>query len=136
MIDVSELMNDPDFASHYTVMRTTGKWNKGRFELNAPRELRFYGPVQPATVKEVEQLPTGNQVKGIMKFMCKRPKRLFVTREMPVDGSQTEELGAASDEIHYQGDVYEVIQVMPWSANGYMRAFAVLKGGVVWKQNN
>jgi len=131
MIDVTELMTDPDFASPYTVMRTTGKWIRGRFLSNAVATLKFYGPVQPATVKEIEHLSSGDQVKGVMKFFCKSPKELFLTRDLSEVESADD--GAASDLIFFHGGVYEVIQVMPWGHFGWYRAFATLKGGVVWR---
>jgi hypothetical protein len=132
MIDVSEVVSDPDFATNYTVLRRTGKWVNGRFVPNdEPVELRYFGPVQPATVKEIEQLPEGDQLKGVVKFICKMPKQIFLTRDLSELGD--DDLGAVSDEIVYRGYIYKVVQVMPWDANGFMRSFAALKGGVMWK---
>jgi hypothetical protein len=131
MIDVSDLIVDPDFAFNFTVIRTTGKWIKGRFVLSqTPQRLRYYGSVQPATPKEIEQLPTGDQPKGVMKFFCKHPKQIFLTRDL--SNVRGESDGAASDEIFFKGSIYQVVHVTPWDHNGWQRAFAVLKGGAVW----
>ncbi|MCL2084423.1 MAG: hypothetical protein FWH06_04090 [Oscillospiraceae bacterium] len=130
MIDVSDLMDDPDFSCDYTVIRTTGKWVKGRFVLSpVPQRLKYYGPVQPATVKEIEQLSTGDQPIAVMKFMCKMPRRLFLTRDL--SQAETGDDGAISDMILFRGNSYSIIQVMPWNHFKWMRAFAVLKGGVM-----
>ncbi len=43
LVDVSELIEDPDFASSYTVLRRTGKWNDGWFDVSEPERLAYYG---------------------------------------------------------------------------------------------
>jgi hypothetical protein len=124
-------MTDPDFAFNYTVIRRTGKWDKGRFTLTPePLRLKYYGPVQPATPKEIEQLSTGDQVVDVMKFMCKMPRQLYITADL--SEVRAEDDGEVSDEILFRGNTYQIIQVMPWDHYKWQRAYAVLKGGVVW----
>ena len=130
MIDVSQLMTDPDFASRYTVIRTTGRWVEGRVVLDDPVKLKYFGPVQPATVKEAEELSSGDQTKGIMKFFCKKPRELFITRDLSAVANIDDM--AASDEILFLGNIYDIMQVTPWGHFGWLRAFAALKGGIVW----
>lgn len=127
MIDVSDLMHDPDLAFPFIVIRTTGRWVKGRFEQGKPKRLKFYGPVQPATTKELEQLSIGDQVKGVVKFMCKSPAELYYTMEP--SKATDENSGAISDEIEWRGRRYKIIEVMPWDHYGWCRAFGCLKGG-------
>lgn len=118
MIDVSELMNDPDFATEYTVIRSMGEWQDGRFVLKKKNEISCYGPVQPATEDELEQLDIGDRNHITMKFMCAYPMELFIT-------SETENEGQFSDMISYNGKKYKIIKVKPWiSSGGYFRAFA------------
>ena len=45
MIDVSELITDPDFAVPYKVYRRTGKWVKGRFEVSEPKSSVRFSPL-------------------------------------------------------------------------------------------
>ena len=132
MINVSDLMTDPDFAFHYTVNRTLGKWEKGRFILGTTQELKYFGPVQPASPKEIEQLSIGDQVNGVFKFFCKSPKQLYLTRDLSAVAGKDD--GSASDEILFRGNTYTIIRVMPWDHYGWQRAFATLKEGVVWRQ--
>lgn len=122
MIDVSELITDPDFAVHYTVYRRTGKWVKGRFEVSEPEILNFYGAVQPASVREIQQLHIGDSEHGIMKFFTRKPNDIFITKEF----SESEEI-QISDEIEFDGRIYKVLQVMPWHHGGWCSAFASLK---------
>lgn len=121
MYDVCDLMHDQDFASPYKVVRRRGEWVKGRFMLHEPEYLNFYGPVQPANPKELEQLPEGDRKKGVIKFLCKMPQELFLTRDNPKDAG-------ASDEVIWRGERYKIIQLMPWNHMGWMRAFGCLKG--------
>lgn len=131
MIDVSELMHDPDFAFNYTVLRTTGKWVKGRFVPDPPTKRTYYGPVQPASPKEIEQLSTGDQPVGVMKFFCKLPNQLYLTRDL--SKVESEDDGAVSDVIQFRGCTYTIIRVMPWGHYGWLRAFATMKEGILWQ---
>lgn len=125
MIDVSELITDPDFACKYKVYRRKGFWNKGRFEVTEPEVLEFYGAVQPASVREIQQLHFGDHEHGIMKFFTRKPNDLYITREI----SDNEDIADAvvSDEIEFDGRLYKVLQVMPWHHGGWCRAYASLK---------
>lgn len=133
MIDVSELITDPDFAVPYTVYRRTGKWVKGRFEVSEPEVLKFYGAVQPASPREIQQLHIGDTEHGVMKFFTRKPNDLYITRELnnaPEDDDEEtdrEDNVCVSDKIEYDGRMYKVLQVMPWNSGGWCRAFASLK---------
>ena len=121
MDDVSLLMNDPDFAFKYKVERRQGKWVKGRFKLGEPEVLKFYGPVQPATEKELKQLSIGDRLEGIFRFSFRKPKNLYTTQRGSKDAN-------ISDEIIWRGERYKVIRVRPWDHYGWMHAYAVRKG--------
>ena len=116
MVDVSELIEDSDFATTYYVNRSIGEWIDGRFKLKEENKLKYYGVVQPATEEEIEQLDIGDKNKLIMKFMCAYPNEIFVT-------SSTE--GQYADVIEYNNKKYKVIKVKQWKdSGGYCRAFA------------
>lgn len=127
MIDVSELITDPDFAAPYKVYRRTGKWEKGRFVVSEPEILDFYGAVQPAAAREIQQLSIGDDEHGIMKFFTRKPNELHVTREFSDADADDENKDQVSDEIEFDGRIYKVLQVMPWHHGGWCRAFASLK---------
>jgi hypothetical protein len=122
MINVRELITDPDFASSCTVIRTRGKWQRGRFTITEQKNIIYRGAVQPARVKELEQMPEGDRRRGVMKFFCRPPMVLHITNDSQPDGD--DEL--ISDEIMFNGARYRITQVADWSNNGYIRAFGVL----------
>lgn len=121
MIDVSELMEDPDFSTPYQVVRRDGEWIKGRFVPGEPEILKFYGPVQPPSARELEQLPEGDRQKGVMQFWCKMP------REFRISQGGKKELWA-SDEIIWRGQRFKLCQLTPWNHAGWMSALAYRTG--------
>jgi hypothetical protein len=127
LVDVSELIEDPSFASPYTVLRRTGKWVSGRFVVSEPERLAYYGAVQPATLRELSQLGIGDEEKGVMKFFCRTPKDIYITRRFD---ESDETKAQVSDEIEFRNSAYKVLSVSPWQHHGWTRAFASLKGGV------
>ncbi len=126
MIDVSELITDPDFAAPYTVYRRTGKWVKGRFTVSEPEVLKYYGAVQPASEREIQQLHIGDSEQGVMKFFTRKPNDLYITREFSESDNDDAQV---SDEIKFNGRMYKVLKVMPWHHGGWCRAYASLKEG-------
>jgi hypothetical protein len=101
VIDVSELLVDPDFSTNYIIWRTTGEWVNGRFVEDEPQRINFYGPVQPPTAKDLELMPEADRVKGIMNFLSQQP--IYITRE-----------NAISDIAEYNGERYKITQVKNW----------------------
>ena len=121
MIDVSELMEDPDFASSYQVIRQSGKWAAGRFIRNKTEALSYYGPVQPPSAKILEQLPEGDRQKGIMQFWCRMPREFRIAQ----NGKQE---AWASDEIIWAGQRFKCLQLIPWNHAGWMSVLACRVG--------
>ena len=121
MINVSELMSDPDFSSYYTVVRTKIKWVKGRQEKTDTQRLKYFGPVQPATPDELQQIPEGDRSQEVFKFMCAPPKKIYITNTVS-DKESTD--GILSDQIIYDGEMWKIIRVTNWRRHGYTRAFA------------
>ena len=119
MINVSEMMSDPDFAVKYKVIRSKGKWDFGEFKMHKEKILNFYGPVQLASTEDLEQLPEGDRVKGTMKFFCKAPNEVHISHEVE------EEYEGVSDVILYKNIKYRIVQVSSWGNNGFFRAFGV-----------
>jgi len=124
MIDVTELLHDPDFATHFTIRRTTGQWKGGRFALNEPELIPCFHPAHPSTEKELAQIPEGDRLKEVITFFCVRPKKFHLTRSGP-DASDE---GGISDEILYKGNIYKLVAVKDWDSHGWMRGFGTLVG--------
>ena len=117
-INMADIVNDPDFACTYSVFRTQGEWQQGRFILAEPEEIRFYGAVQPTRAKELEQIPDGERPSSAISFHS--TKRFYLTSE----AKDASEGGYISDVILWHGDRYKVLIVKDWSANGYWKAIA------------
>ena len=121
MINVKELMSDPDFSTHYIIHRTHTKFIEGRQTVVKREMLKYYGPVQPAKEKDLEQLPEGDRKNFVMKFFCKPPKKLYIT-DNKINGDSEDII--ISDILKYDGSYYKILLVKPWKHNGYLRAFA------------
>lgn len=116
MIDVSELITDSDFAQTYKVYRKTGSFAAGRWE-QTETEIEFYGPVQPASDKEIIQVPEGDRSSEIMVFYS-------------LNEIYTTNTGGTSDELEWRSNRYRVDKVERFGDNGYYKALAVSKKGV------
>lgn len=117
LIDVTDLLIDPDFASEFLLIRTTGQWEKGRFKLDKPFEMPCYGPVQPPTQKELELLPEGERKRSYMCFHV-HGKDVYLTRDLEGDSK-----GGISDHFLWGGDTYKITQVKDWKHFGWVKAF-------------
>lgn len=117
LVDVTEVLIDPDFSSDFTLVRTTGQWEKGRFILDAPIEIPCYGPVQPPTPKELELLPEGERKRAYMCFHVKG-QDVYLTRDLEGDKK-----GGISDHFIWNGSIYKIMQIKDWSHFGWKKAF-------------
>ncbi|MBG9773565.1 hypothetical protein [Brevibacillus laterosporus] len=108
MINVSEVITDPDFAQSFVVHRKSNTWAGGR---SVPSEIpiNMTGIVTVADAKTLEQLPEGDRVTGLMCFYS--IQELFTTREQ-----------GTSDQIEWRKELYRVKQVFPYGDYGYYKA--------------
>lgn len=121
MINVGEIISDPDFAQTYTVHRDNGAWVNGRWS-TAPQRLQFYGPVFPAAVQDVQMLPEGDRVTGLMTF--------YTTSDQPFKVSRNvSDASGVSDQIEWRGELYKILQVMPYTDYGYLKAIGTRLSG-------
>ncbi len=115
MIDVSELINDPDFASDFTVYRKTGEFIEGGYS-QTETAIPMTGVVIPSSPDELAMVPEGDRVTGANTFYA--TEALYRTRE-----------GGTSDEILWNGERYRVVHVWDRSANGFYKAMAARMAG-------
>lgn len=114
MINLNELIHDPDFNCQYRVRRETrGKWVKGRYE-NETSEFTVTGIVAPSSSKDLEMIPEGDRETGMKTFYTDIP--LYTTGK-----------GSISDECLFRGTVYKLLQVFDYSSNGYYKAIGTVK---------
>ena len=113
-INVSRVMLSPRISQHYTVLRTSGGWQKGKYVLAEPQELDFTGTITVAREKDLLIVPEGDRVKGTMCFHAL--KEIYVTHK---DGS---EQSGISDIIVWRGNHYRIVSVSPEIDYGYYKA--------------
>ena len=128
MINVSELISDPDFSVKYKVHRKTSKLFKGRI-VGGEKILVYHGIVQPASADDLEQLPEGDRQMGLMKFFCTPPNELHLTTPERIENTDGKmESITISDKVEYEGVLYKLISVSNWGRNGYIKAFGCRTG--------
>lgn len=112
MIDVSEILSDPDLCQDFTAIRSAGSFVGGRWTEDTPVEVPMTGVITVVNSKELQQIPEADQVKGAMAFFS--ADELFVTRKGETPGT--------SDRILWRGDYYRIFQVSPYADYGYFKA--------------
>lgn len=119
MIDVSDILLDPDFAQPFTVTRSQGVFARGGWQ-SSTTSLTLRGVANTASGNDLQQLPEGDRVTGSMAFYTTAP--IYATRAGASAG--------LSDLITYNGDVYRLAKVWNRNQNGFYKAIGVRTSGV------
>lgn len=122
MINISEMISDPDFVQSFTVTRRLGSWENGNFETN-PTIFSLSGVVLPMKTRDVVILPGGDQLTGAIEIYTLQP--LFTTKLGPMSGVD----GCQSDEVSWQGEAWKIYQVLDYEDYGYFKNIAIRKQG-------
>lgn len=108
MINVAELIHDPDLCQPYTLYRKATAWLAGR-----PRQkevaLSRSGVIVPASSKDLLQVPEGDRTKAIIAVYD--TELLLVTNET-----------GTSDEVIWHNERYRLFQGWPRDDYGYYKA--------------
>ena len=115
MIEISELLADPDFTAPVTLYRSEGEWKNGKF-ISGETPVVVMGSVQPADDEDVVMTPQGDQIQCDMLLYTASP--VYVTREKGV-----------SDEMEWRGERYRIMGVEEWTNYGYNKAKCTRKAG-------
>ena len=119
MINVAELITDPDFAQSFKVYRSIGQWDEhGRFT-TITETLVMTGAIQPMTTKELQQIPAGDQVTGGINVWTLCP--IYTTE---LNQNRTTK-GNLSDQIEWHCQKWKILSVKQFSDYGYWRAQCV-----------
>jgi hypothetical protein len=110
MINVAEIIHDPDFCQPYTLYRKTTVLVGGR-PRHTEKIIQRNGVITAATTKDLLQVPEGDRVKGIIAVYDTEP--LQVTNET-----------GTSDEILWHDERYRLFQLWPYKDYGYYKALA------------
>ena len=114
MFNVSELVNDFDLCSNFTIQRKTGQFAIGGWTQSAPTNISAFGAVRNSTGKELEMIPEADRPKEALTFRTVFP--LYVTNE---------QTGLMSDVLVFQGNHYRILLSKNYSEQGYWFAMAV-----------
>ncbi len=115
MINVAEIIYDPDFCQPYTLHRKASVWVGGR-PMISERALQRTGVITTATTKDLLQVPEGDRVKGIIA--------VYSTEELRVSNES-----GTSDEVTWHGERYRLFQLWPYKDYGYYKALAERTAG-------
>ncbi len=107
MIDVSEIVNDPDFAQSFIINRTSTSFIVGGTS-QSTTQIPSYGVIIPDP-SDIDQTQEGDRITGSIKIYC--------TQQL-LETSTT----GTSDTITWHGQTYRVASVKDWSDNGYFEA--------------
>lgn len=116
MIDMSELLCDPDFCEEFTVLRKSGDWINRRW-VETEQKISVMGVATAVNNKDFDMLPEGDRVSGL---------RTFYTNIELCGSSDT----STADICEYRGSKYRIFQVFNYSNNGFYKAMGKLVGGV------
>lgn len=118
-IQMSDVVNDAYLArpGGYVITRNTGAWIAGVWTVS-PTTLSGYGVVRPAKAEELEMVPAGDRVKGLMCFYSSSP--LYQTgTTAPADPN-----AHTSDTIAWNNQQWRIVAVGVYVDFGYWKAVA------------
>lgn len=121
-IQITEMVVDQDFAQIFTVIRSTGSFQKGGW-INTTETITMYGVIEIADSHQLYMVPEGDRAKGAMTFHTELP--IYVTNDDP----QLSSTGHLSDIIQWRGNNYRLMDVKRWQDFGYFSATGVRMSG-------
>lgn len=116
LLDVSELLGDPDFFDNYPVLRANRTIDQHGRVQNALAPFTIVACIQPATSQQVEMLPEATRISGGTIAVVTQ------TRLVALSPS------TAGDIVQYKSRNWRVVQIDDWSewGEGYYLAMAQL----------
>lgn len=111
MLDISFLLEDPDFCTTFELIIDEGCFCKGRY-IPAFKARCVKGVVRPTSGDDLDMLPEADRGKGAVTFYARKP--MYV-----VDG-------LTAMRAKYKGKEYKLTHVDDFGDNGFYRAIGVL----------
>lgn len=116
--DLSDVVNDPDLAESFTIMRSTAtRFDDGDATPNSSTEIPAIGSVQSTPGNMLEMLPEGDRDR--QSIVIYTATQLLLGAD---DGSGTIQL---KDQIVWKGTAYSLVRAQDWSSYGYYFGMAV-----------
>lgn len=120
LVDVSEVITDPDFNQEFTVYRKQGTWNNGRFTINET-SFTANGVLISQSNDELDITPQGSLISSKLSIWTYTV--LYVTSQ---DGTP-QEGDYLSDEVEFYGQRYLIQAARNLNDYGYYKYELVLK---------
>ena len=114
MINLAELVTDPDFAQKFQIIRKAGSYLKGRYQTEETRE-DVTGIVDPVNAKDLEFIPEADRMKSSKTFYSLAPLSL---------GNNDD----TADVCVYKKRIFKLVNVAEYEDFGYWRAIGVDMG--------
>ena len=121
MIDLSELLTDPDFSEPISIARTNVSWLLSGEKPTTSITIPAIAIVTPTSAEDVQQLPEGDRVSGAMTF------RSTTVLQMAYENGATGSTEA--DIVTWRGQPWKIVYVWPWNSFGVPKAVGVLVSG-------
>jgi hypothetical protein len=116
---IADVVNDLDFAVAFTIMRSqNGKFVLGRW-VNQTIQLNMWGPIQEPSPEELEMIPEGDRVSGV----------IAVWTTVPIYKTNVNLTNGISDIVQWHGENWRVLRDSDWMEYGYWKAYAVRMSG-------
>lgn len=119
LLNIAELIDDPDFCQDFKVIRRLGSWDLGRF-VTTEETLDTFGIIDPEPFKEMQFDPNGVLLTGIIKVYTYTP--LYTTQKNKTNSQEYN-----SDLIVWQDNHYLVLDETNYSDYGYRAYTCQLK---------
>ncbi len=117
-VDLSEVALDADLGTAVTIIRQTGSFAAGGWQVLSTQRIQAFGVIGIASPEALEMIPEGDRVAGSIEFVVNQPIYETLASNSGV-----------SDKIEWNGNMYRVQAVAPWVLNGFYDAILVRMTG-------
>jgi hypothetical protein len=126
MIQLGSIVNSPEFAQAFTILRSVGSFDyNGRWIEGTPIEIPTKGTIVPVQGIALQALAAeADRVSGAMDFYSQTP--MYITRG---EGDLGLTIPATSDRILWHGSYYRLKSVSDLSNFGFYRATGIRTAG-------
>lgn len=116
LIQLSEVVNDPDLAQSFQILRSTSTEFLNGVWQSTTTSIGSYGVIANPTDRYLDMQAEGDVIKGDKVFWSSQP--IYATRA-------TEGVGFSSDILIWRGLQFRVVDVKQFEDYGFWRATAV-----------
>lgn len=117
-LDLSEVAGDPDLGDEFFILRSTGQFGQGGWQILNVARIFAFGVIAIAEPDALQMVPEGDRVTGALQVIC--PQQLYPTQESR---------SGTSDQIEWNGSKYRVQAPSPWKKNGFCSAILLRMKG-------